>query len=255
MKTCTKCKVEKNDDQYYTYFHSTLKKHYTRGICQDCMKIQAKQVKLRIKERKQLLKDERNKMIELLTEENKVATIVPELIVEDFSTNPDYRRCTVCEKYKSLTDFYQNKNTGYYHSRCKPCHNEYANGRLLDYHQNRYETKGGSERILRKPGEFVDIYQEEQVSWLLKLIGWSKDGDVWVKEGIKKLVDGKIVWDKIPTKTRKGIVLKCKRTYDVEKIIELRSRGLLLREIAQIIGCSTPTIRKILIKADEKRVS
>ena len=254
MKICSKCKTDKPDDQYYTYFHSSHKKYYTRGVCQDCMKLQAKQVKLRIKERKQLLKDERKKMIELLTEENKVATIVPELIVEDFSINPDYKRCKMCEEYVAITEYYQNKQTGYYHSRCKPCHLKYSSGKLVNYYQEKYRTRGGSEKVMRKAGEFTDIYQEEQVTWLLNLIGWSNDGGVWVKEGIKKVVDGKIVWDKIPTvvKTRKGMTLKCKRTYDVERIIDLRRKGLTLLEIAQINGCSKPTIRKILNQANEK---
>lgn len=249
MKICSKCAVEKNDDEYYTYYHSTHKRYYTRGVCQDCMKKQAKMVKLRIKENKQRLKDERKKMIEVLTEQNKVATIVPNAIVEDFSTNPDYRKCTVCNEYKSLNDFYQNKQSGYYHSRCKPCHNEYTNNRLTDYYQTKYKTRGGSERVMRKAGEFVDIYQEEQTAWLLTLIGWTKDGDVWVKKGIKEVVDGKIVWNKVPTKvrSRKDVILKPKRVYDVEKILELRSSGLTIKEIATINFCSAPTIRKILM--------
>ena len=252
MKVCSKCKIEKNDDQYYTYYHSTLKKHYTRGVCQDCMKKQAKQVKLRIKERKQRLKEERKKMIEVLAEQNKVATIVPNAIVEDFSTNPDYKQCKMCNEYVPLTEYYQNKQSGYYHSRCKPCHLQYSSGKLINYYQEKYRTRGGSEKVMRKAGEFTDIYQEEQVHWLLNLIGWSMDGDVWVKKGIKQVVDGKIVWDKVPTveKVKKVRTLKPKRTYDVEKMVQLRNEGLTLLEIAQIVGCSKPTVRKLLIKAN-----
>lgn len=255
MKICSKCGIDKRDDQYYTYYHSTLKKHYTRNVCNECMCKQAKQVKLRIKEQKQRLKDERIKMIEVLTEQNKVATIVPNAIVEDYSSNPDYRKCTMCAEHKLLSDFYQNKNTGYYHSRCKPCHNEYTNNRLTDYYQNKYETRGGSERVLRKAGEFVDIYQEEQTAWLLELIGWSKDGEVWVKKGIKKVVDGKILWDKIPIKP-KQIILKKSRIViteeDIKNIIELRGKDLKLTEIAAVYKCSSTTIRKILLNANEK---
>ena len=252
MKICSKCKIDKPDNLYYTYYHSTLKKHYTRNVCQDCMKVQAKQVKARIKERKQRLKDERNEMIELLTEQNKVQPVVPNAIVEDFSTNPDYKKCKMCEEYVLLSEYYQNKQTGYYHSRCKVCHLKYSSGKLNDYYQTKYETRGGSERVMRKAGDFADIYQEEQVHWLLNLIGWTNDNGIWVKEGIKKVVDGKIVWDKVPTKTRKGMTLKTKRTYDVEKIVQLRRSGLTLLEIAQINGCSKPTITKILTKANEK---
>ena len=253
MKICSKCKIEKGAEHYYTYYHSTLKKHYTRGVCQECMKEQSKQVKLRIKERKARLKQERIEMIELLAEQNKVSTIVPNEVVEDYSTNPNYKSCTACQNYKPLTAFYQNKNTLYYHSRCKDCHRDYSNGKLVDYYQEKYRTKGGSERILPKAGTFVDIYQEEQVTWLLQLIGWRKENDVWVKEGIKKVVDGKIVWDKIPTKEKKKKERpKHPRVYDVDRIVQLRNSGLLLREIAVVMKISRQTIKKILIKADEK---
>jgi hypothetical protein len=255
MKICSKCKIEKDNKEYYTYYHSTHKKHYTRNICYDCMNKQTKQYKLRIKEQKQRLKEERLKMIELLTEQNKVEPVVLELIVEDFSKNPNYKSCTMCTKYKLLEEFYHNKNTGYYHSRCKVCHLQYSSGKLNDYYEEKYKTKGGSERVLRKAGQFVDIYQEEQTSWLLDLIGWKKDGEVWVKEGIKKVVDGKIVWDKIPIK-EKVITLRKTRTVitqdDIKDIVKLRSDGLLIREITQIYKCSSTTIRRILIESYEK---
>ena len=195
-------------------------------------------------------------MIEVLAEQNKVSTIVPNAIVEDYSTNPDYKKCKMCNEYVPLTEYYQNKQSGYYHSRCKPCHNEYSKGKLVNYYQEKYRTKGGSERVMRKAGEFTDIYQEEQVTWLLELIGWSKDGDVWVKKGIKQVVDGNIVWDKIPPKQKVIKLRKNKRLViteqDIEKIIELRGRGLMMREIAAIYKCSKTTIGKILINANEK---
>jgi hypothetical protein len=217
------------------------------------MRKQGREVKARIKEHKQRLKEERLKMIELLTEQNKVQPVVSELIVEDFSTNPEYRRCTMCSEYKLLSNFYQNKNTGYYHSRCKVCHLEYSSGKLNDYYEEKYKTKGGSERVMRKAGQFVDIYQEEQTAWLLQLIGWTKENNVWVKEGIKKVVDGEIVWDKIP---KKVIKLRKSRTVitedDIKDIIELRKNGLLMREIALIYKCSKTLIGKILIKHNEE---
>lgn len=245
MKICSKCAVDKRDDQYYTYYHSRNKKQYTRKVCNVCMTHQQKQIKLRLKQRKLEMK-------QVPTEEIKVEPVVLELIVEDFSKNPDYKGCTACKEYKPFKEFYQNKNTGYYHSRCIPCHRDYSNGKLTDYYKNKYETTGGSERVLPKVGTFVDIYQEEQVSWLLQLIGWRKDGNVWVKKGIKTIQNGKIVWDKVPTveKVKKVRVLKGKRLYDVHKIVQLRNAGLLLREIAAIMKISRPTVKKILTEAD-----
>jgi len=244
MQICSKCGEDKRDDQYYTYYHSTLKKRYTRKVCNECMLKQGREVKARLRLRKL-------NMTQVPTEPIKVPTIVPNELIEDYSTNTDYKSCTACQNYKLLTEFYQNKVTGYYHSRCKDCHRDYSNGKLVDYYQEKYRTKGGSERILPKAGTFVDIYQEEQVSWLLRLIGWDKHDNVWVKPGIKKVVDGKIVWDKIPKKEKvKKERPKHPRLYDVDRIVQLRNSGLLLREIAAIMKISRPTVKKILTQVD-----
>lgn len=193
-------------------------------------------------------------MIELLDEEDKVQPEALKSIVEDFSDNDDYRKCTMCGNHKLSEEFYQNKRTGYYHSRCKPCHNNYSGGKLSEYYQKKFETQGGSERILPKPGTYTDIYQEQQVSWLLDLIGWSKDNDVWVKEGIKTVQDGKIVWDKIPVEENLHYVTKRLAVTDeqIAHIVQLRSNGFKMREIAVIYNCSRTTIGKILSN-EEKR--
>ena len=129
MKICSKCKIEKESNEYYTYYHSKYDKHFTRRVCTKCYNKQVLEYQKKKNEYKLNLKDERNKLIELLTEQNKVQPVVQELIVEDFSTNPDYKKCTTCAEYKLLSEYYQNKQSGYYHTRCKVCHNEYTNKR------------------------------------------------------------------------------------------------------------------------------
>ena len=170
-----------------------------------------------------------------------------------YSTNPDYKKCVMCDKYKPLTDFYKNNKSLYYHTRCKRCHIEFTNKKQSEYYQKKFETCGGSERVIPKPNKYVDRWQEEQTKWVLELMGWNKEGDVWVKEGIKKVVAGKIVWDKIPTKEK---IFKIKSKVeltgdDINKIKELRSSGLLIREIAVLYKCSKTTIRRILLYEKE----
>jgi transposase len=46
---CTKCKIDKSEDQYYTYWHSTQQSFRTRKICRDCISLQHKQYKERVK--------------------------------------------------------------------------------------------------------------------------------------------------------------------------------------------------------------
>ena len=257
MKTCSKCKIEKNNDEYYTYYHSKYDRHFTRRVCTSCYNKQAFEYQKKKNEYKVNLKDEKNKLIELLTEQNKVQPVVQELIVEDFSKNPDYKKCTMCAKYKLLSEYYQNKQSGYYHTRCKVCHNEYTNKRQHEYYQKKYETCGGSEIVLNKCGDFTDKYQEAQTVWLLETIGWNRNEDgIFTKKGIKEIIDGKIVWLKIPNQERvikRRKPKKDKKVYDIDKIVKLRNQGLLMREIALVLNCSKTTIGKILIKYNQNK--
>ena len=36
MKVCTKCRKEKDIEEFNEYWHSTFAKHYRRGYCRDC---------------------------------------------------------------------------------------------------------------------------------------------------------------------------------------------------------------------------
>ena len=51
---CNKCKVDCPIEKFDTYFHSTKNKHYTRRICNPCMRLGYREYKLKIKS--QLLK-------------------------------------------------------------------------------------------------------------------------------------------------------------------------------------------------------
>jgi hypothetical protein len=189
-------------------------------------------------------------MIEVLTQQIIDQPDVPELepvVLEG-------KKCLLCKENKPFTEFYQNKSNGYYHARCKKCHLEYSNKRLHEYYQKKYETCGGSERILPKPNTYMDKYQEAQTHWVMELMGWKlNDNGVWSKEGIK---DKDNNWYKIPKK-EKIIQLRKSRAElkinDIKNIVELRNKGLLMREIAVIYNCSKTLIGTILMKENEKK--
>jgi hypothetical protein len=202
------------------------------------------------KEYKLHLKEERKEMIELLTQQN----IVQPQVLELEPVVLEGKKCLLCKENKPFTEFYQNKSNGYYHARCKKCHLEYSNKRLHEYYQKKYETCGGSERILPKPNTYMDKYQEAQTHWVMEVMGWKlNDNGIWSKEGIK---DKDNNWDKIPKK-EKIIQLRKSRTElksnDITNIVELRNKGLLMREIAVIYNCSKTLIGTILMKENEKK--
>jgi hypothetical protein len=160
----------------------------------------------------------------------------------------------MCKEFKPTSEFYQNKQNGYYHTRCKKCHLEYSNKRQYEYYQKKYETCGGSEKVMVKPNNYMDKYQEAQTHWVMKVMGWTfNDNGVWSKEGIK---DKDNNWVKIP-KQEKVIQLRKSRLQlkdsDIKNIVELRKKGLLMREIAVIYKCSKTLIGQILMKQNEKK--
>ena len=247
MRICSKCKIDKEASEFYTYWHSKYNKHFIRRTCTSCY------IKHQLdnrNERKLKLQEERKEMIEVLTQQIIVQPEVPELepvVLEG-------KKCLLCKENKPFTEFYQNKSNGYYHARCKKCHLEYSNKRLHEYYQKKYETCGGSERILPKPNTYMDKYQEAQTHWVMELMGWKfNDNGIWSKEGIK---DKDNNWDKIPKK-EKIIQLRKSRTElkinDIKNIVELRNKGLLIREIAVIYNCSKTLIGTILMKENEKK--
>ena len=247
MRICSKCKIDKEASEFYTYWHSKYNKHFIRRTCTSCY------IKHQLdnrNERKLKLQEERKEMIEVLTQQIIVQPEVPELepvVLEG-------KKCLLCKENKPFTEFYQNKSNGYYHARCKKCHLEYSNKRLHEYYQKKYETCGGSERILPKPNTYMDKYQEAQTYWVMELMGWKfNDNGIWSKEGIK---DKDNNWDKIPKK-EKIIQLRKSRAElkinDIKNIVELRNKGLLIREIAVIYNCSKTLIGTILMKENEKK--
>ena len=239
MKICSKCKIEKDNKEYYTYFHSTQQKHRTRKICQECCAKYKKEYKAKIRQ-------EKLRMKEILTEPEKVAVIAPELQPDPFKDNPLYKFCKNCEEYKLLTDYYVNKKIKGHATWCKVCHNLHTRIRQREYYQNKYENNGGSECILSKPGTYMDIYQKEQLFWVMELMGWThNENGVWSKDGIK---DADKNWTNVKKIEKVHIERRGRKQieYDVVKMKELRESGLYLNDICKIMKCSKPTLIKLL---------
>ena len=246
MIVCNKCKIEKDDKEYYTYFHSTQQKHRTRKICQECIKKHKKEYKLQIRQ-------EKLRMKEIPTQPEKVAVIAPELQPDPFKDNPLYKFCKNCNQYKLLTDYYVNKSIKGYATWCKICHNAQQHKKQREYYDNKFKNNGGSECILSTPGKYKDIYQKEQLFWVLELIGWThNENGVWSKEGIK---DKDKNWYNLK-KVIKQPKIKKKQyplttlTYDA--IIEYRKDKLTFDEIGKLYNVSGAAIRLKLLKYERQ---
>ena len=73
---CSKCKIDCPIEKFDTYFHSTKNKHYTRRICNPCMRIGYREYKLKIKSQQ-----------------------IPVPVIPD-----GYKQCSDCNEYKPITE-------------------------------------------------------------------------------------------------------------------------------------------------------
>jgi hypothetical protein len=217
MKICSKCKVERNDDEYYSYWHSTQQKYRTRLVCGVCTREQSKQYKQNRK--------------------NKSA------VIEQVPT----QHCPSCKKDVPLTGYYES-GRGIKGRYCASCIRKNQN----DKNYKKVMSEGGSERIPQKPNIYVDEFQKAQTFMVLERLGWifNEDTGIWSKDGVKTKDN---VWVNIipqpRTKRRPtGIIPKKKHGVHkyIDKIIEQRNEGFTYYDLADIYCCSHTTIRKIV---------
>lgn len=215
MIRCNKCNLEKEDNNFQTYWHSTQQKHRTRKTCTECYYNQRN-------ERKRLKRTKILKLIEEPIPTKIIPPQVPELEPEVFENNPEYKKCRKCEKYKPLTEYYLNPKGKSLFLDCKPCTLEkYRESDRIKREAVLIE-QGGSSRHFEAPNEYVDEYQKEATFNLLKLMGWSfnEENQIWWKDGIKTK-DGLFINVKPYKVKRSGAYFSRKKTL-MPRIVDLR---------------------------------
>ena len=212
MKICTECEIEKELDQYYKYFHSSQQKWRVRGECSDCF------YKTRLKRKN------------------------PNLYYEN---HPDYKKCKTCLTWKIQDEFhFHNRITGAKFPYCKECQKE---ADRIKY-QIELEENGGSSKISSKPNVYKDKFQKEQTFMVMEVLGYIyyEDKGIWLKPGVKELVDGKIVFPKMVKEEKVGIY-RAKVTSNILKLMkEYRDQGYSYDKIAYKLNISDTTVFKYL---------
>ncbi len=243
MKICTKCKIDKEDKEFQTYWHSTQKKFRIRKECTLCHNTQHN-------ERRRLKRLE-SKLIQV--------SIRPEIVQPvqlesqpDLSSDKNYKQCRTCAEFKLKTEYYRYNNSGKKcYLDCRICINKKEVERSRIDRIKELEENGGSYQHKINPGEWIDEYQKEATYNILKAIGWklNKDNGIWWKEGIKTS-DG--VFINIESNKRLSFenypkvisTPQKKETFDTA--VAMRNKGKTYREISNQLNLSETTIHKWL---------
>jgi hypothetical protein len=234
MKICEKCKVEQDDKEYYSYYHSVRKKIYTRLVCLSCTRQQARENKSKLRQQKQTLEQvpQQEKIIQPVVQESQQEVLEGQ------------RRCKDCNEIKNMNEFYVNR------FQCIVCVREKeATYRRKESLQRRMEN-GGSERIPQTPGVYADEYQEAQVSQFLKVLGWKLNPNgVWSKKGFKDENKKFLKPIKKYKKENNGNYKGSERSpiyLKRNELLELRETGMTYIKIGNIYGISPATVMRII---------
>ena len=148
--------------------------------------------------------------------------------------------------------------TGYYAHRneCISCVNKKESIYRRKESLERRINNGGSERVKQTPGDYADIYQEQQVTEFLTALGWKLyPNGVWSKKGFK---DENKVWEKPLKKYKKenGNYHGSERSPIYEKrdeLLKLRASGMTYMKIGNIYNISPATVMRIIRDLYDKK--
>lgn len=183
MKICTKCKIEKEESCYYSYFHSVQQKTRTRNICNECFNIRKNAYNKKVR-RKEIIPTKRI---------FKPKPMIEQVVLSDITKNPNFKQCRKCQEYLPLDKFYPAQLS--FSASCKSCQYEQnVKRKLLKREQGySYDTK--------KPNSYTNEEQKIDVFMIMEAMGWTfNDNNVWSKPGIK---DKDKVWTNIKKREKK----------------------------------------------------
>ena len=228
MKICNKCKNEREDNQYETYFHSTRGKHYTRKICSHCMREGCRLHK-------------RNKKLE-----KQIPQQIPVPVIPDDNT----KQCSTCMEYKTLDNYYLS-HSGKPVKMCKVCYKKYHRDKV----EHKFKENGGKDHYYKDPDRYTTQEQRDQVFMVMETLSWTYKDGVWLKKGVKEIINGNIVWlniNPIVKKERKtrqtnmGRKIKSGVWNNTDKIVKFIEEGYTYFDVADIFDCSHTTIRSVV---------
>lgn len=234
---CSKCNIDKPNEDYLTYYHSTDKKYYTRKVCKKCSAAQQREWRLKNK-------------IEM---ELQLMAPKPEPVIESKPNHKIYL-CTSCNEEKSEDEWYL-----YYDSKSRQKRSTYCRQCAIDKGKRSYsealESGGGSTKVYSKPNTYVDDIQKQLTFDFLLSIGYlyNEAYGVWLKPGVKEIKLGSVFFPKVKRKKRKNRNENKRIAMTDEEINEIHryyDEGLKVMDICRVLDRPQSTIYMIVKKYD-----
>jgi hypothetical protein len=206
---CNVCNEDKELKQFHTYWHSTQQKMRTRKQCIECF----------------YNKRMKNKN--------------PDKYYEN---NPNYHKCNTCMDWKEKKLFYTSKDK-IYSNRCRFCTKEFDYKKRIEH----LEQSCGGDKVPPKPNKYSDEYQKACTHQLMQLMGYTFDEPtgIWIKPGVKELVNGKPFFPKVIKSKKVGTKITSSM---LKTMIELYKSGWGYQRISKKLGCSDTTVFKYIKK-------
>jgi len=226
---CIDCNIDKEDKHFRKY---TDKRGYSvqRRQCFSCLAVRQKAREGKIAQPRPYIKE-------------------PEVLEVPGVT----KKCAECKEVLAVAYYYKS-HLGTHFKNCKKCHVTLA----TKANQQSVLDNGGSTRVPPKPNIFADDMQKSQTHQFLKLLGWSYNGKIWFKKGVKDETGKWLLFNEQPKKKRYANYNGGRKTLDVhnkkEEVIKNYEDGYNPYDLADIYKCSHTTIRKLIRDYyDEKR--
>jgi hypothetical protein len=225
---CIDCGIDKEDKHFRRY---TNKEGYLiqRRQCYSCLNIRQKA---------------RN--------QKKVSVIASNDEPEVLEVKGVTKKCEECEKILPVADYYKS-SLGTLFKYCKICHVAKAN----KANKTTQLENGGSTRVPVKCNVFADHVQREQTHQFLQLLGWSYNGSIWFKNGIKDETGKWLIFNETPKKKRYPNYTGGRKVLAVhekkDEVVKKFEDGMNCFELADIYNCSHTTIRKLIRDYNDER--
>jgi hypothetical protein len=101
---------------------------------------------------------------------------------------PDnHKLCSDCNEYKPLDQYYLS-HAGNPVKKCKTCYKKYHRDKV----EHKFKENGGTNHYYMDCDRYTTQEQKDQVFMVMEVLGWTYTDGVWLKKGVKEIINGNV---------------------------------------------------------------